>query len=406
MATADELYLEAKCFLCYGMTQAQALKLALLRRKALELDPDADVTPETLLLNASCYNCYANGSIYDLLELALLAIIAGTPCPPAGNVDGLIWGPNPETVDSIVGSFDALTIFTNGFFPTSAYTEFSFGNPTTVTNGIDFSTNTVTTSLTFRLLESVGTDFNVDTNVLTLFSAPLLQTVGSGLFFSNSTSLTSVSFPSLQSVGTDVSFATNVLTSFSAPLLQTIGDELDFSVSAALTNLTLPSLTSVGTIIYVDGGVIEVLNLPLLAAYPTLAIQADASLQTLNIPSCVDDGAGQLNADLVAMTGLVTLNVNSIVTISTPTLSGSAGLTSFVAGAWIPTDGETYDFTGCSLDIPSVENILRRGIVGAVTTSTFNLSGGTNAGLASLSAQAQQDAADLVTAGNTVNINP
>jgi len=358
MATADELYLEAKCFLCYGMTQAQALKLALLRRKALELDPDADVTPETLLLNASCYNCYANGSIYDLLELALLAIIAGTPCPPAGNVDGLIWGPNPETVDSIAGSADALTLFTDAFFPTSAYTEFSFGNPVTVTNSIDFGGSSVITSFTMRLLETVGVD----------------------IVFSSCTGLLSVSFENLTSVGGNVAFdnATS-LASVNMNSLATVGADLDFQFCSALIAIGFPSLTTIGArMLFTNCASLTSINLPLLASIGTDAVCDTTGLISLSLPA------------LITIGGLTDFS-------QTPTL------TSFSAPLWVPTDGTSITFSNDALDATSVELILRRCVLAGVATCTIDLSGGTNAGTASLSAQGQ---ADVATLGAQLTINP
>lgn len=70
------LYAEAKCFACYGISEAEALTLALERRWALAVNPAADVTPAGLLGSAACYACYTNGNLYDLFELALLNIVA------------------------------------------------------------------------------------------------------------------------------------------------------------------------------------------------------------------------------------------------------------------------------------------------------------------------------------------
>lgn len=379
MPTADELYEEAKCFLCYGITQAQALKLALLRRQVLGLDPDADVSPETLLLNASCYNCYANGSVYDLFELALLAIIAATPCTP-GNVDGLIWGPAPETVDSISDNTDAFIGSINNLF-TSAYTTLSFGNPTTVTNSVGYNSSTITTELEFRLLQTVGTFMIIDGSVLESIVADSLVSVGSDLQIGDCPALTVASFESLVLVPGLLYLQNNTL----------------------LTSFTLPALTTTNEI-QCDGGGLLTLSLPALTTYPPVRILADGTLQTLNLPACTNDAAGQLDLDLSFMSGLVTLNLASIITITANlTLSGSPNLASFTASAWVPTDGTVITFNGCSLNITSVELILRRLVLAGVVACTIDLSGGTNAGTASLSAQGQ---ADVATLGAQLTINP
>lgn len=374
MPTADELYQEANCFLCYGISQTQALKLALLRRQALQLDPEADVSPETLLANASCYNCYANGSVGDLLELALLAIIAATPC--TGNVDGLIWGPSPETVDSLQGSGNAVTSFLQSLTNGSNYPTLSFGNPTTVTNDVDFSNDTTLTSLTFRLLETVGGGINANGASASAFE--------------------SIIFSSLVSVGLILDLADNPnLVTVQLDQLTSVGGEITVANNVAQTSLPLPALTSVDAV-DVSGSGVTTLSMPVLTAYPPLGISADGSLLTLNLPACVDDGAGQLDLDLGLMTGLVTLNLNSLTSITAginwgpstsdlasvdfsslatitgdiqlnstslvvlafPSLTALSGnidcssilsLTSFSAPLWVPTDGTTITFLNDAL---------------------------------------------------------
>lgn len=75
MATASELFSEARCYLCLGMSVAQALKLAFLRRWLLVLDPAADTSPSALTAQA-CLICASGGSIAEMLEIALLSLIS------------------------------------------------------------------------------------------------------------------------------------------------------------------------------------------------------------------------------------------------------------------------------------------------------------------------------------------
>lgn len=72
---SNTLYEEANCYICAGVSQTQALILALERRWLLALDPDADVSVDGLLLEARCYRCNSNASISDLLELGMLSKI-------------------------------------------------------------------------------------------------------------------------------------------------------------------------------------------------------------------------------------------------------------------------------------------------------------------------------------------
>ena len=69
---AQSLFEEAKCYECYGpITLPQLLTLALLRRQLLALNPASDVSAQGLISYAKCYACYT-GSMFDLMELALL----------------------------------------------------------------------------------------------------------------------------------------------------------------------------------------------------------------------------------------------------------------------------------------------------------------------------------------------
>ena len=327
MATADELYLEAKCFLCYGMTQAQALKLALLRRKALELDPDADVTPETLLLNASCYNCYANGSIYDLLELALLAIIADTPCTGTG--DGLIWGPNSTSLQFF--NFDAGSFDISGSI----------------------------TSITFPTLTTITTDFTHQASATTLsIEAPMLVSIGGFINIQSNSVLTTLDLTSLMTVGGNFQADSCVsLPSFLLPSLQTVGGNFDCVSNSPVPTIDVSSLISTGG--WFSGG-------------------GNTAITSLSCPALTTVGAEMV-------------------------WPGCTLLASFSAPLWVPTDGTQITFNGDALNATSVELILRRCVLAGVLTCIIDLSGGTNAGTASLSAQGQ---ADVVTLGAQVTMNP
>ena len=377
----NTLYQEANCYICLGISQAQALELALLRRQLLALVPDADTSVDTLLQYGACYRCYSNGDIFTILKLALLDQISQNS-GNVGQLDGLIWGPSPETVDDIAGTGDAVFTAIDSFInPNGAYTTLSFGNPTTVTNDVNFSGATILGSLTMRLLETIGNDLNLQT-------------------------------------------------------------------ASPLTNPSFPLLATVTNQILIDGSTITTLSLPSLSSYPTSGITADATLLTLNLPACVDDGAGQLDTDVGNMTGLVTLNLaalttvtadvtlsaspnlaslnlnslvtvpggcnfetTSLTTISLPALvTVTAGLSAngtpvvtFSAPNWLPTDGSSSTFIGCALDVTSVDHILARHVANpAYVSGTVDLSGGTNA---TPSAQGLIDAGILTGRGVTVITN-
>lgn len=66
----------AQCYVCEGVSIAQALKLSLLAKISLAHNPLNKVDPQSLLTQAQCYACFSNASIGKLMELALLAQIA------------------------------------------------------------------------------------------------------------------------------------------------------------------------------------------------------------------------------------------------------------------------------------------------------------------------------------------
>jgi hypothetical protein len=74
----DTLMEEGKCYACFGpLSTYEILKLSLLRRIALTVNPSADVSAQGLLNTTNCYACLSM-STFDLLKLALMNIINGT----------------------------------------------------------------------------------------------------------------------------------------------------------------------------------------------------------------------------------------------------------------------------------------------------------------------------------------
>jgi len=70
---------EAKCYECFGpLTSAEMLELALLRRRALQVNAAALVSPQQLFDATKCYACLG-ASLFELMKLGLLNIINGTP---------------------------------------------------------------------------------------------------------------------------------------------------------------------------------------------------------------------------------------------------------------------------------------------------------------------------------------
>lgn len=71
--STQTLFNEAECFACLGpVTDAQLLRIALLVRTLVALEPAAEVTPQALETYGRCYQCLDGVSQADAVELALL----------------------------------------------------------------------------------------------------------------------------------------------------------------------------------------------------------------------------------------------------------------------------------------------------------------------------------------------
>lgn len=78
MATDPQsLLTQASCYLCYGVSEAQAMKLALLAQISTTSNPENAVDPQSLITAGRCFACFANADVGAIMELALLAQIAG-----------------------------------------------------------------------------------------------------------------------------------------------------------------------------------------------------------------------------------------------------------------------------------------------------------------------------------------
>lgn len=75
MATdAASLLAQSACLDCNGAGpgELELMKIALLAQLVLGQNPMADVTPQGLLNQAACYNCYGGGGMWQLMQIALL----------------------------------------------------------------------------------------------------------------------------------------------------------------------------------------------------------------------------------------------------------------------------------------------------------------------------------------------
>lgn len=238
-------------------------------------------------------------------------------------------------------------------------TEFHFPNLTNIQNGCSFDSTTGVTVLGMPLIVNVGGNFDVNGfAVLTDLELSSLATVGMDFDCNTCSSLPILNLSLLTFTGGSFfCYDCSALTAINLSLLATIGGDCDFSNCVSLTTLNIPSLTSITSYFQCTGC---------------------TGLTTLGLPQLASVGG---NFTCNSCTALATVDVSS----------------------WVPTDGTGIDFNGDALTATSVELILRRCVLAGVTTCTIDVSGGTNAGLASLSAQGQADAATL---GAQLTIKP
>lgn len=261
----------------------------------------------------------------------------------SGVCNGMIWGPNATSLDAVDFSGSPL-----GTDPETL----DFPTLTTITNNLDLSGIASLTEATLPVLASVGGNVNI------LLGNPSVLDLGS--------------------------------------LATVVGD---VSIDATMATLDLSALTTAGNI-YVNPTVATV-NFNALTGTGDFDVSSNASLASLLINSlAATTGVFQCNT----CPNLPALNAPLLVTVGGDFLAYNCGLlVSASLPVWVPTDGTTIRFDGDALNATSVELILRRCVLAGVTTCTINLSGGTNAGLASLSVQGQADAATL---GAQLTINP
>lgn len=76
MATPQELLTDGRCFNCYGASAVQMMRLSLLSNLLTALEPTAMTDPQTLLTYGKCFNCYGASQV-EMMELALLDQVVG-----------------------------------------------------------------------------------------------------------------------------------------------------------------------------------------------------------------------------------------------------------------------------------------------------------------------------------------
>lgn len=220
---------------------------------------------------------------------------------------------------------------------------------------------------------------------LTSVSLPALKQVDGKLDISNNPNLTTITLTALQTAAAVLLGSNKITGAFSLPALtSTAGQDLQIQSNTLMTSFSCPLLVTVGGIFSVSGctGLTSVNFNSLQSTGNRLDFNGDTSLTTLSFPVLVSTGND----------GIIEVNV-----------SNSTLLASWSAPNWLPSNaGMSLLFTGCALNVASVNQVLARGVAAATTSEDYELAGGTNAAPAG---QGAVDKATLITAGNTVNTN-
>lgn len=176
-----------------------------------------------------------------------------------------------------------------------------------------------------------------------------------------------------------------------------------------ITALNFPYLVSIDPTA-IQGGYFMSYNNPSLTAliFPALTIcgglfmcDSCPSLYTIHLSLLATIGN---NFTCLSNTSLTVLSLPLLTTVlGQCDIIGNTSLTTVDLSLYTPADGSRFIATNCALSIPSIEQILHRFVLAGVTTCTINLSGGTSAGLTSLSPTGQADAATLAL---QLTINP
>ncbi len=179
--------------------------------------------------------------------------------------------------------------------------------------------------------------------------------------------------------------------------------DFGFDDPTVVTSAAFSGLLAVKGRLFLDGmTALTTLNLDSLRFVTGDFVLSLSTMAALSLPALVTVG-GLIDASICP--NLATLSAPVLVSATNGVQFDTCVLTTANLASFVMANGQSYAFDNNAMTAATVEGILARGIASAVTSASIFLNGGTNAGLASLSAQGQADYAALIIAGNTVNIN-
>lgn len=417
------LFNEAKCYECFGLTEDEALELALLARIAVAgFGPAA---PSDLLVRLT--TTFGN----NILDWTASSGAAPTTYEIWRSVNGGAYA-QVGTVGGGVTTFThAVVVPVNDqwYYKVRACTGgvcSAFTDPAGIFNTFSKLVNTGTVVYSFPFLQFVFNDFAIGNEVaLTTVSTPKLRKTtgqyiivnnavfttldasslitGQGVGVAGPSLITAISFPALTSSTDYFTFRDNAsLVSVSAPLLSTVSSQLQFQNTTALVSVNLPSLTVIGSDITGQNSGAQTISMPLLISVGASITCTDLHLlTTINLPLLQSVLAP---IDFTNALVLTSVSFPSLTTVGDAIFfTGSANLvTVSIPVALFADIGIAIDFNACLLNAASVNGILARGVASATTTDDYELN---TPGNAAPTGQGLLDKATLIGLGNTVNTN-
>lgn len=396
------LFNEAKCYLCFEISEDEALELALLARiVASGLGScTAPSAPTNLLISPGSSNgniilnwsqgsapqtnqiwrSTDNGATFTLLSTvagAVTTFIDASVVPVGGQWYYEVRGCNSTCCSAFT---DPAGIFRD-FQKTvnTGLVTFSFPFLQFHIGDFQIASQAATTTISVPKLHTCTGEFSANNdNVLTTLVTTSLKTANDIAIFTNP-SLTGVSLPALTSTASFFAVNDNlVMTSLSLPLLVSVGSSFEAHDNAAMTTLSVPVLATVGT--FLNAG-------------------TNAALLSFSFPSLVSAG-GDITG---GASGLTSMSMPVYTVMNGNLLFDTCGVLVTVS---IPNiifqDGSTITFDSDLLNVASVNQVLARGVASGTTTADYELN---TPGNAAPAGQGAIDKATLIGLGNTVNTN-
>lgn len=307
MAATDPqtLFNSGKCYACFGpLASAQILELALLKATLTALNPAIDVSPQALVTYGKCYAC-PGASMFETMLLALLDLISQN--------EGGVAPPDPNNKLTLTDSGGVVTIISD---PTGDY---------------DFTAQDVASAVAFHCPHLTGLAFrnNPGLAVLILNNCPSFNEINlvgtsvasvdltgtaanyEGISLEANTALTALNASTVQTSAVIFMTSNGALANLDFSSLSSVGGNLTVTFNAVLGSASFPMLANVsGTLDVEDNPALSVFGTDALVFCDEIYVSNNPSLLALSFPALTTV------ADLISV-----LSMLSLTTVGLPVLT-------------------------------------------------------------------------------------